>query len=105
MNKKRTKRLLGTVIMGAILAGGLAFATDFSSMSTEDLAKMRGTLCTKTPEERDAFRAEWQKRMASMTPEERSKYMRGPRFRMNGMNGNCMKNRGCNCPCRQGNTQ
>ena len=49
-------------------------ATDYSSMSTEELAKIRGTLREASVEERNAFRTEWQSRMQQLTPEERQQY-------------------------------
>jgi len=52
----------GMMSVAAMLAmiGSAAFATDFSSMTTEQLQAMRG----KVPAaEREAFRAEMQKRM------------------------------------------
>ena len=56
------------VILAAILAAGALNATDFSSMSTEDLVSMRGTVTT---EEQADFRAELQSRVSSMTTDER----------------------------------
>jgi len=57
--------------------GTLAWSVDFSQLSTEDLVKLRGTVAVS---ERPAFRAEMQKRMQSMSAEERQKMMnsRGP---------------------------
>lgn len=54
----------------ALLASG-AFAADFSQMSTEEMMNMRGTVPV---DERPAFRQEMQKRMQSMSWEERQKY-------------------------------
>ena len=56
------------VILAAILAAGALNATDFSSMSTEDLVSVRGTVAT---EEQADFRAELQSRVSSMTTEQR----------------------------------
>ncbi len=52
----------------AILLAGILNATDFSSMSTEELLELRGTVA---PEERDAFKSELQSRLATMTVEEK----------------------------------
>jgi len=52
--------------------------TDYSSMTTEELSQIRGTLRDASQEERDAFRAEWQKRMLEMTQEERQNYIGPP---------------------------
>ena len=62
-----------TMIISALACMAL-WATDFSQMSTEELMNMRGSVA---PEDRPAFQQEMQKRMQSMTPEERQKYM-GP---------------------------
>ena len=51
-----------------------AQAADYSSMSTEELSELRGTMYNATQEEQDAFRAEWMKRAQSMTDEEKAKY-------------------------------
>ncbi len=56
------------VILSAVLLAGLLNATDFSSMSTEDLLSLRGTVST---EEQAAFQQELQSRVQSMTTEER----------------------------------
>ena len=56
------------VILAAILAAGALNATDFSSMSNEDLVSVRGTVAT---EEQADFRAELQSRVSSMTTEQR----------------------------------
>lgn len=56
-------------ILAIILAAGILSATDFSSMSTEDLIGLKGTVAT---EEREAFRAEMQSRVSTMTTEERA---------------------------------
>jgi hypothetical protein len=64
-------------LLFAILVGD-AFAVDYSKYTTEELASMRGTLQDASQEEREAFRAEWQKRLQNMTPEERQQYMGRP---------------------------
>ncbi|MDX1702298.1 MAG: EF-hand domain-containing protein [Melioribacteraceae bacterium] len=70
------------------------FATDFSQMSTEEMMNMRGSVPVA---DRSAFQEEMQKRMQSMTPQERQKYkgMRGQGMgqgRGMGMRQNCMMN-------------
>ncbi len=93
----KAKTLKTIIAAGAILFATSAFAaTDYSSYSLQDLAKMRGTMMQKSQEERDAFRAAWQEKMRNATPEERQTYMRG-RGRGNcdgsGMqNGSCQNN-------------
>jgi hypothetical protein len=54
------------------------FAVDYSQYTTEELANMRGTMQDASEEERDTFRAEWQKRLQDMTREERQKYVGKP---------------------------
>ncbi len=63
------KRLL----LMATLATSL-WAVDYASMSTEQLANMRGSVPI---EDRGAFQQEMQKRMQEMTPQERQKMMQG----------------------------
>jgi len=58
------------IVLVGVLSLGL-FATDFSQMTMEQLNAMRGSVST---EERDAFRAEIQKRLQSMSQEERQNY-------------------------------
>ncbi len=77
----------------ALLASG-AFAADFSQMSTEEMMNMRGSVpMADSP----TFQQEMQKRMQSMSPQERQKYkgMRGQGQGMGqgmGMGQNCVKN-------------
>jgi len=54
------------------LMGTLAWGVDFSQLSTDELMKLRGTVA---PSERPAFRAEMQKRMQTMSPEQRQQMM------------------------------
>ena len=54
------------------LLASAAWAADFSQMSTEEMMNMRGSVPI---DDRPAFREEMQKRMQSMHPEERQKYM------------------------------
>lgn len=54
------------------LLASAAWAADFSQMSTEEMMNMRGSVPV---DDRPDFREEMQKRMQSMTPEERQKYM------------------------------
>lgn len=78
----------------ALLASG-AFAADFSQMSMDEMINMRGSV---PADDRPAFQEEMQKRMQSMTPEERQKYkdmrVQGQGMgqgRGMGMRQNCMK--------------
>ena len=70
-------KLFGAII-GSILLISTVFAVDYSTMSTEELARLKGTMQNATVEERNAFRQEWQKRIQNMTQEERQKYLGNP---------------------------
>ncbi len=61
------KRVL--LSMGLLTLG--LMATDFSSMTTEELIALRGTVAV---EDQADFRAEMQSRVANMTPEERAAF-------------------------------
>jgi len=52
----------------SVAVATLLATTDFSQMTTEELIKLRGQVA---PEDIEAFRAELQSRVATMTPEER----------------------------------
>jgi Ca2+-binding EF-hand superfamily protein len=86
-------------VMIMALVASAAWAADFSQMSTEEMMNMRGSVPV---EDRPAFQEEMQKRMQSMTPEERQKYKpmrqgmgmnnaQGKGMGM-GMGRNCMQN-------------
>jgi Ca2+-binding EF-hand superfamily protein len=82
------------IIIG--LLASAAWATDFSHMNTDEMMNMRGTVPV---DDRPSFQQEMQKRMQSMSPEERQKYkgMRGQGQRMGqgrgmGIGQNCMNN-------------
>ena len=61
------------LVLVALLATA-AWSVDYSQMSTAELMSMRGTLSSA---DRPAFKAEMQKRMQSMSPEERQQMMQG----------------------------
>ncbi len=89
------------IIIAAMIAS--LYAIDFSHMSTEDMMHMRGSV---PMEQRDDFREEMQKRMQSMTQEERQKYgMQGKGMKCGGqgmMSGKGMMgmgNQGMHCCC------
>ncbi|HEY9129555.1 MAG TPA: EF-hand domain-containing protein [Sulfurovum sp.] len=71
-------------LMIVVLLSSAVWAADFSQMSTEEMMNMRGSVPVA---DRPAFQAEMQKRMQSMTPEERQKY----RPMGQGMGRNCAK--------------
>ena len=76
------------------------YAVDFTQMSTEDMMQMRGNVPV---DQRDDFRQEMQKRMQSMTPQERQKYGMQGKGMMGGqgMMGNqgMMGGQGMHCCC------
>jgi|GEM_PF-1165985 len=78
MKRRGHRIMLGVVATALLLGASQAMAADYSQMSTEELAAMRGTMQNATVEERNAFRNEWQKRIRTMSPEERSRYMGPP---------------------------
>lgn len=59
------------LFIAMLLATMSLMAVDYSQMTMEELNAMRGTVPI---EERDAFRAEMQSRIAAMTPEERAAF-------------------------------
>lgn len=79
-----TNNIILTALTLALLGSPAFAATDYSAMSTEELAARRGTMFNAAPEEHQAFRNEWQKRMRTMSPEERQKYGRGPGMQQGG---------------------
>jgi len=56
-------------ILCAFMAVGILSATDFSALSTQELAAMRGTVLA---DERDAFRSEFQSRLETLSDEEKA---------------------------------
>ena len=75
----RMKTLSAVGLVLALLIGiAPAWGVDFSTYTNEELASMRGTMRNATEEERTAFRDEWQKRLQTMTMEERRQYSGRP---------------------------
>ncbi len=74
--KLQKKIGLAALLIG--LSSSPLLAADYSTMSTSELASIRGTLYNATVEDRNEFRNEWQSRLVSMSLEERQEYMRGP---------------------------
>ena len=64
--------------MTLIAATPVWAATDYSTMSNEELSNTRGSMREASEEERNAFRSEWQQRTQSMTSEERQQYTGRP---------------------------
>ncbi|MBE0491045.1 MAG: hypothetical protein IBX44_02215 [Sulfurospirillum sp.] len=55
-------------ILPLIFLGSVAFATDYKTLSTEELVALRGTVST---EERDAFKSEMQSRTSTLSYDEK----------------------------------
>ena len=92
------KNKLAGVMIGSLLLISTAFAVDYSTMSTEELARLRGTMRNATVDERNAFRQEWQKRIQNMTQEERQRYLGSPQGAGQGQ----MQRGSGNAPCGTG---
>ena len=69
-----TVKVATLVFIGLLSLASYSPAADYSSMTTEELSQLRGTLQTASQEERDAFRSEWLERVESMTVAERQAY-------------------------------
>lgn len=77
MNHKNfSKGIIALIVPGVI---NVAVATDYSSISTEELMDMRSQARDMTREDREIFRSEMQGRVASMSDDERASFqqMRG----------------------------
>lgn len=76
--RKEFKKIIGTGIVGlALLLAIPAGATDYQSYSLEELNSMRGNMATASSAERDAFKSARQKKMQSLSPDERLSYQTG----------------------------
>ena len=77
-----------------------ALCTDYQKMTTKELSELRGTMYNASQEDRDAFRAEWTKRLEQMTSEEKEQFLgagggRGKGSRMgNGLGDGSGKGKG-----------
>jgi hypothetical protein len=96
--KTMKKAIIATCCL--VLLAVSAWAVDYSSMSTDDLSKMRGTMYNASPEEWSAFHAEWHKRLGQMTTEQRQQYM-GRGWGM-GKGKGMRRGMGCCPPCGAG---
>lgn len=76
MSKKQL--VIGSIILAVSFISIPVIAADYSSMSTKELAQLRGTLRDAGDEERQAFRSEWRKRIRKMTREEAAQYRGRP---------------------------
>lgn len=71
-------RTMGMALIGLCLSVTQILAADYASMSTEELAALRGTMQNASQQEHAAFQQEWQNRVRQMTEEERRKYLGPP---------------------------
>jgi hypothetical protein len=71
----RKMKMFGLALLALCFASFNAWAVDYSTMSTEELSKLRGTMQTASQAERDAFHAEWSSRVDQMTTSEKQEYM------------------------------
>ncbi len=55
----------------------IGVCADYQTMTTKELSELRGTMYNAAQEERDAFRAEWRRRIDQMTADEKQLYL-GP---------------------------
>lgn len=78
MPKIYAKTMLMLVAALCLGAGAAWAVTDFSAMTTEEMATRRGTMQQTESAEHQAFQEEWQKRLNKMSPEDRQKYMGRP---------------------------
>lgn len=73
MNSLWIKTLTVSVLFLALLPA-VGLGADYQSMTTRELSELRGTMADASQEQRDAFRAEWKKRIEQMTEEEKQQY-------------------------------
>ena len=76
MTKKVNK--IGMALLGLSLIVTPVWAADYSSMTTEELSSLRGTMRETSQEEHTDFQQEWQSRLQNMTPDERQQYKGKP---------------------------
>lgn len=79
-----TGMLLGCVCWTA------AWAMDFSRMTNQELADLRGAIRNAPQEEQSAFQQEWEKRQAAMTEEEKKLFAK-PQAESSGDDGKLQK--------------
>lgn len=72
MKKQMSKIMMALVGVSMIVTP--VWATDYSTMTTEEMAALRGTRSNATVEEQAAFKQEWQGRVQQMSPEERQQF-------------------------------
>ncbi|MCW8828481.1 MAG: hypothetical protein OQK94_05445 [Gammaproteobacteria bacterium] len=73
----KMNRWLMSMIAGLALGSGAMAAEDFSVYSIEELQQKRNEVRTMSDADRTAFMQEMQKRMSSMSDEERAQFRQG----------------------------
>jgi hypothetical protein len=89
--------IIGSIILTLSLISFSAFATDYSSMETSELASLRGTMCNATPEDQEAFRTEWQLRVSGDNSGTAKMHQNRSKNRTGSGNGNQYKASGTEC--------
>ena len=74
----RRLRTMGMALIGLCLRVAPVLAADYASMTTGELAALRGTMRNASQQEHAAFQQEWHNRVRQMTEEERLKYLGPP---------------------------
>ncbi|WP_028585136.1 hypothetical protein [Desulfogranum mediterraneum] len=78
MFQQQAKSIVPLLTLVALIAlAAPVLAVDYGSMSTEELHRLRGSLRQAPAQQQEAFRAAWQERVRTMTPQEQSRYL-GP---------------------------
>ena len=75
---KKQMNKVSLALLGALMLVTPVLAADYSSMTTEELAALRGTQRNATVQEQEAFKQEWQGRVQQMSPEERQQFAGKP---------------------------
>lgn len=70
--------IVSGLVVFLMLASVPVWGADYGNHTNEEMAAMRGTMRNASSEERAAFSAEWQKRVQSMSVEDRQKYSSRP---------------------------
>jgi len=74
MNRNLIKSFVTSALFLLLLpANGIS--ADYQAMSNKELSELRGTMYNGSQQERDAFRAEWQKRIDQMSTAEKDQYL------------------------------
>ncbi len=83
----RKIKMASLILLAFFSISSSAWATDYSTMSTAELSKLRGTMQSASQADRDALHREWMSRVEKMTPAERQQYMGQGKGKGMGMGG------------------